>query len=115
MATHKIRVSPHGGFLTEGAISSSTLRTQDLLRTFADELERLVPFNGANLANRARVEADHIDFAEGATDEIGTELVDELVEELNHLAAPHGLYFGTTEGDGACFGFWRMDEEDYDV
>ncbi len=108
----KVRVSPHGGYLNEGAISSGTLRTQDLLRAFASEYERLLPFNGANLANRARVEADNIDFAEGAADETSQEILNDLTEALNELSSPHGLYFGTTEGDGACFGFWKLENDD---
>lgn len=34
-----------------------------------------------------------------------------LFNELDNLA-PEGTYFGAHEGDGACFGFWPVEEED---
>lgn len=112
--TEKVRVSPHGGYLNEGAISSGTLRTQDLLRAFADELERLVPFNSRQLTFEARSMAEELDSGVGWDDgeEVAKEVLFDLDRELNHLSSPHGLYFGTQEGDGACFGFWREESCD---
>lgn len=110
---NKVRVSPHGGPLNEGCVSSGTLRTQDLLRAFASEYERLVPFNSHNTVQEARGLAETLDEGEASLgDETSAEeVVNELQDELSRLATPHGLYFGTTEGDGSCFGFWQLEDD----
>ena len=47
----------------------------------------------------------------GMQDEV-TGLIDALDSRLHELA-PEGCHFGAHEGDGACFGFWRnQDDED---
>lgn len=38
-------------------------------------------------------------------------ILDELYELLNGIC-PEGYYFGAQEGDGACFGFWSIEEEE---
>ena len=35
---------------------------------------------------------------------------DWMWEEMENLS-PDGFYFGANEGDGACFGFWRYEED----
>jgi hypothetical protein len=40
------------------------------------------------------------------------EVLLDLKDELARLAEPHGFYFGTLEGDGSDFGFWRMETEE---
>jgi hypothetical protein len=37
--------------------------------------------------------------------EEASEIVDDLINALNEYA-PEYCYFGTSEGDGACFGYW---------
>ena len=102
-----------------GSISHGTLRTEDLLATFADEIEYQVQRNAdewcsdqgridrnnfLRLANEAReIDPDGEDAAE---------LIDELGDTLEHFAPPY-CYFGANEGDGSDFGFWPcMDEID---
>src|SRR5438045_6239700 len=101
--------SPHGGYICAGTVSHGTLRTQDLLRAFADEYERLVPFNSLALVHEARGAADLIDHDDATADdcEAGSEIVNELADALDDIAHREGdYYFGTTEGDGSDFGFW---------
>lgn len=107
--TTGIRVSPQGGLLNEGCVSEGTLRTQDLLRRFADELERLKPFNSRATVQEARDTAEGLDEEEVSEGE-AQEVLQELIEELERLASPHGLSFGAQEGDGACFGWWRTED-----
>lgn len=106
--------SPHGAAICEGTVSHGTLRTQDLLRTFASELERYMPFNGAKLASEAREAADAIDANPDGqvADMTGADILSELIEQLDTIAGREGFYFGTLEGDGADFGFWRIESED---
>ncbi len=80
-----------------GSISTGTLRTENLLEAFADELKYLQP--GNTLA------AEAVQLLE--TDECmdATELLDDITSALENLAPPF-TYFGALEGDGADFGFW---------
>jgi hypothetical protein len=90
---------------TIGTISHGTLRTEDLLAAFANELRMIEP-NASLVAEADAVALLHsfgwldIMIGQGAG-----ELVDDLIEALNALA-PAYCYFGTTEGDGSDFGFW---------
>ena len=114
--------SPNGGKFHLGTVSHGTLRAQDLLRSFASEYERLVPFNSASLVYDAREYADKIDaYEEGdhdASDMRGADLyaaassvVSELLDALDNIAYREGpYYFGTHEGDGADFGFWPTED-----
>jgi hypothetical protein len=106
------RSSQHGGYISEGAISSGTLRTQDLLRTFADEYERVLPFNGKRLANEARDMATLLETAYRNPHRVdeADEMLSDLIDALNDIAMREGLYFGAHEGDGACFGYWEPEE-----
>lgn len=82
-----------------GTISHGTLRSEDLLSAFADELERLDSADKPNryLIDQARkCEADDAD---------AMDIINELIDALNECAPPY-CYFGTNEGDGSDFGFW---------
>ena len=102
-----------------GSISTSTLRTEDLLAAFADALENLVQDNADYWCGR-QGERDTLctlvwDARECADctiedDENGPELLDALTEALERFA-PESAYFGAHPGDGADFGFWHADEE----
>ena len=79
-----------------GSISTGTLRPEDLLPTFARELERHAP-------DHAMVTAA---YAIQVYDDGGaSELINEIQAELQNYCPPF-VTFGTLEGDGADFGFW---------
>jgi hypothetical protein len=96
--------SPHGGFIMEGKIIHGTLRTQDLLLALADELNRVLPFNGNSLANDARRAADIED------DETAQEILNDLFDQLDTIAQREGFYFGAHPGDGSDFGYWTAED-----
>jgi hypothetical protein len=115
MKTPSLRLAPLG------SISSGTLRTPDLLNSFADTLEGLVLINGdflclpENRAMRDRLNdligevSDCFDdsgeeVAEGKEDDAAW-LVESLGDALNEFAPPF-CSFGSHEGDGSDFGFW---------
>jgi hypothetical protein len=104
--------SPHGGYFVLGTISHGTLRPQDLLRTFAAELNRLMPFNQFAMTEEARGFADILDGEPTNKDwQVAGEMLIDLEDELSTIAAREGnYYFGTTEGDGSDFGFWEYEE-----
>ena len=79
-----------------GSISTGTLNPEDLLPTFARELERHAPDHAlVTAANAIQVYDDG-----GAS-----ELINEIQAELQNYCPPF-VTFGTLEGDGADFGFW---------
>ena len=79
-----------------GSISTGTLNPEDLLPTFARELERHAPDHAlVTAANAVQVYDDG-----GASD-----LINEIQAELQSYCPPF-VTFGTLEGDGADFGFW---------
>lgn len=108
-----------------GTVSHGTLRTEDLLEAFSNELEWQIRRNGdylsrpENFAMRDRLNAivgeagDVIGKNGEITDEsIAEELVNEtLPDALCEFALPY-FYFGTHPGDGSDFGYWPSDIED---
>lgn len=106
--------SLHGSKICEGTVSHGTLRTQDLLRSFADQLESLLPFNGRRLVQEARDAADAIDANPDAqvANMTGSDILSDLIDELDTIAGRDGFYFGTTEGYGSDFGFWKIETEE---
>ena len=89
-----------------GTVSHGTLRSEDLIPAFRDELERLADMTSWPLLNladecQAIIEA----YDEGEEVENASEIVNELIDELNQYA-PLYCYFGAHEGDGSDFGFW---------
>lgn len=91
------------------SISHGILRTQDLLRSFASELERFDVDNSV-LVDRARADADIIDANDdGHSTENANDTLESLFNELDALA-PDGCYFGAHPGDGSDFGYWEIEE-----
>jgi len=95
-----------------GTISSATLRPEDLIPAFASELEYIVG-DDPEYAPLLR-EASALQDSEDWEDEGASLVLEELFDALDSLA-PAGVYFGSTEGDGADFGFWQSppEPEDY--
>jgi hypothetical protein len=105
-----------------GSVSTATLRTEDLLSTFADELEWQIQRNGAflslpeNFPMRDRLNAIHGDALDCFADDGETiaedkeddacELVNETLPDALSQFAPAYGYFGAHPGDGADFGYW---------
>lgn len=89
-----------------GSISTNTLRSEDLIPAFADELRRIRGALPRDLANEVRAfNAGKYDTTHGCD----VELVNSLIEELNNYA-PDYCYFGAHNDDGADFGFWLQDD-----
>jgi hypothetical protein len=104
-----------------GSISSGTLRTEDLLDAFADELEFRVQDNAeAWCSDEGRRMRDFLlglvwearEIEDYDSDE-ASELVAQLMSELCQFA-PDDAYFGSHPGDGADFGYWYGETDDVD-
>jgi len=95
-----------------GTVSHGTLRTEDLLERFADELEHHVQDNAeAWCSDEGRAERDALvalvwDAREADPDsDEASDIVDQLQDALSRFA-PEDHYFGAHEGDGSDFGYW---------
>lgn len=117
MTTQAITIKP----ASLGTISHGTLRTEDQLNAFGDELEWQIRRNGEffsqpeNFATRDflnNLHGEHCDIfdADGNLpddkEEEASTLVMELAGILSEHFAPRYCYFGTHEGDGSDFGYW---------
>ena len=89
-----------------GTVIHGTLRTQDLLEAFSEELNLRAGANQPESIALLIVAAQGID---PDSDDAGY-ILEELFDTLNEYA-PEGSYFGAHEGDGSDFGFWPLDPE----
>ena len=92
-----------------GSISSGTMRNEDLIPTFAWELNDLLKkqvkrFKRAEYRKLIR-EAEKIEKEEAFDTEEAGYTLEGLFEALEAFAPPL-CYFGANEGDGADYGFW---------
>jgi len=84
-----------------GSISEGTLRTEDLIVAFTEELAELDREEGTY----RRLIAEANSLKDYDTEEASMLLNEDLFDALNDYALPY-TYFGTHEGDGSDFGFW---------
>ena len=95
-----------------GTLIQGTLRNEDVLQAFSDELYRLAGGTGEGDQPQGKIN-EAMDLLDNASEEkfeeFASELVTELKDALNEYA-PDGYYFGSIEGDGADFGFWQDEE-----
>lgn len=108
----------NGHAVAPGVVVEGTMDTEVLLRALADEHHRyrsVVPeyvvLAECWLEGDTVSMADHYSQDEYTWDEVGQDLVNTLMDNLNSLA-PRGLRFGNHEGDGACWGWWETGEDD---
>lgn len=98
-----------------GSISSGTMRHEDLIPDFVWELEHLA---------KAHNRKDHLNMCKGIrqsmekegyyeSEDADIDLNEDLFNALNEYAAPY-FYFGSHPGDGADYGFWLGEIEEYD-
>ena len=92
-------------------ISEATHRVSDLLEAAYAVIKRfeLQPDFKSDLfvlACKGEDELNHGDSREKASDMWNQEIVDYF-----NMIAPRGYYFGTHEGDGACFGWFKVTKE----
>jgi hypothetical protein len=62
-----------------------------------------------NLAQKYQIQNLNSFFNNFDQEEISF-LLDDLFDNLNDIASQYDCYFGSNEGDGSDFGFWKYDE-----
>lgn len=94
-------------------ISSGTGRTEDLLRNFADAIEKFVGINDETreLVNDMRGTADAIENHPGESQylEDADVLIFHQAWLLLYEVSPPRCYFGLNEGDSTSYGWWQED------
>ena len=97
------------------SIIHATMRTQDLIPAFLEELARAAPENYAQLLTGTfgAIPAYVMDEGEDSlwwSSDNAAYLLDDLFDALDQ-AAPEGCYFGAHPGDGSDYGYWEVEEE----
>lgn len=97
-------------YASAGSISSGTMRAEDLIPCFADELDSLVKMQPRSFKRR---EMRKLINEAWRSDDYDSEnagwLIQDLSDALQEFAPPY-FYFGANEGDGADYGFWMSDD-----
>ena len=85
-----------------GTVSYATLRNEDLIPSFLEELIRIDSDNNTARDIEARIEEESYYNSEDSVYDL-----EALFDELNNLCAdiPY-VYFGATEGNSSDFGYW---------
>jgi len=102
-----------------GTISWATMREEDLIPIFAQQLLKLAKTQTPKMIDHIR-EANKIlsrvAVKEGyyGTEESSTDLNETLFDALNYYA-PVGCYFGAHPADGSDYGFWPSEDFDREV
>lgn len=87
-------------------VSEGTMGVNALIRKYLAVLETYAPDNyKAYIEANPELKDREVWMALDVEDK--SYIVDELADELNKIA-PEGYYFGASEGDGACYGFWEV-------
>lgn len=106
-----------------GSVSWGTMRAEDLIVAFADELEEIAPEDyaifiadedNARALRIARKASPKVAALWGASDKVRdllTWTLDALFDALD-ANAPDGCYFGASEGDGSDYGFWQAEDDE---
>ena len=111
-------MKPLSNLYVGGTISNTTMRSEDLIPTFMDFLEDVaerceIQEEVAKL--QEEVEKLELEDEEGyrayyKDSEQASWILNEGIWDLMDSIAPEFCYFGSHEGDGACYGFWTSDE-----
>jgi hypothetical protein len=83
-----------------GSVSWGTLRDDDLIAAFTAELYRLDPELADAIVEEHRLDSETC------------WLLEHLFDALDQFA-PEGCYFGAHMGDGADFGFWPFEADEF--
>jgi len=92
-----------------GSVSWGTMRTQDLIPTFLEELNNLDEDRYTEYMERVPEDAWDDEEHPWWTSDDASDLLHELFDVLDEYA-PEGYYFGSHPGDGSDYGFWPEEE-----
>lgn len=94
-----------------GTVIHGTYRHENLIPAFLNCIHQLDNTRFLNLTNKYEINYDNLgSFFENFSQEEISFLLDDLYDSLNEIASEYDCYFGSLEGDGSDFGFWKYDE-----
>lgn len=88
-----------------GSISHATMRNEDLIPVFLEELKRLDDGTHARLIKDIEQNQNSTTYDDYYESEDAQWDLEELFDALNEHAPPY-CYFGAHQGDGSDYGFW---------
>jgi len=88
-----------------GTISRGTMRNEDLIPVFLEELKRIDDGTHAKLIKDIEQNQNSTTYDDYYESEDAQWDLDELFDALNEHAPPY-CYFGAHQGDGSDYGFW---------
>lgn len=95
-------------------VIEGTLRQQDLITVFLDELKTRDPDEHARFLDTPALQIPARALVDQGDDWWDSEgamwLLGDLALALDN-SAEEGTYFGCVEGDGACFGFFAVEQD----
>lgn len=108
-----------------GSISFGTMKPEDLIPAFLNELEELAPEKAKEIkkdVDKLQIEDDGYGELYNAKDnvdnmssrELAGFILDDLFDALNDMCEPY-FYFGSHPGDGADCGFWFDEDAFYNA
>ncbi len=92
-------------------VSRATLRSYDLTHAFLSVIRDTPEYAQFVLANTPPAHAMEYEYSDWWDSDDSLWFGEELFDILN-MYAPDGYYFGTTEGDGSDFGYWKYDYDE---
>lgn len=93
----------------DSTVIRATHRPQDLIPAFLGVLKETPEY--VQLMNVVPAHALEDDDADWWESEDAVYFLNETLWDVLNNYAPEGYYFGSTEGDGSDFGFWKFTEE----
>lgn len=108
---YRVELSDYGCLI----VSEGTLNPEHLIPAFLSFLSDYVE----DREEEKELEELHAEFEKYAAMEYFegrthmTELLYEAIWYMMEEIAPENAYFGSSEGDGACIGFWMVEENDF--
>lgn len=104
-----------------GTVIHATLRPEDLIPAFMEELERRSIRAASRITSEYAADGwpysmSGLHYGDPFTkkqSELAPHLLEDLFDALNEVA-PEGHYFGAHMGDGSDFGFWQGEAVDSD-
>ena len=99
-----------------GTVIQGTLRSQDLLPAFLEELSKRDPIGYDQWAMASfgiipSYVTDEGDDSDWWTSEDCNNTLEQAFEALE-MCAPDGYYFGAHEGDRSDFGYWPVEDQE---
>lgn len=97
-------------FYNNYCISSGTLRDVDLFGIFITEIHNFMAYCQLDKSTKDYIFNAIENLQAYLTNEEELSSNVELAFNILESIAPEGCYFGSHPGDGACFGFWTIEE-----